>query len=97
MDASLGTRGSATDSANCHADWKRHGTKHCSSADWANTKAAYRFFSNERVSEVDILAGDFQSTRDRPAAAEGLFLMLHDTTGFSYERESPMLGWASSR
>ena len=22
--------------------------------DWANTKAAYRFFSNERVSEEDI-------------------------------------------
>ncbi|MBI5688996.1 MAG: transposase [Verrucomicrobia bacterium] len=24
--------------------------------DWANTKAAYRFFANERVSEADILA-----------------------------------------
>jgi hypothetical protein len=23
--------------------------------DWANTKAAYRFFSNDRVSEADIL------------------------------------------
>ena len=32
--------------------------------DWANTKAAYRFFSNDRVSEADILAGHFQSTRD---------------------------------
>src|SRR6266567_1705957 len=30
--------------------------------DWANTKAAYRFFSNDRVSEADILAGHFQST-----------------------------------
>ena len=29
--------------------------------DWANTKAAYRFFSNDRVSEADILAGHFQS------------------------------------
>ena len=28
--------------------------------DWANTKAAYRFFSNERVDEGDILAGHFQ-------------------------------------
>jgi hypothetical protein len=27
--------------------------------DWANAKAAYRFFSNERVSEKDILAGIF--------------------------------------
>jgi hypothetical protein len=25
--------------------------------DWANTKAAYRFFANERVTEEDILAG----------------------------------------
>lgn len=24
--------------------------------DWANTKAAYRFFSNDRVGEADILA-----------------------------------------
>ncbi len=55
--------------------------------DWANTKAAYRFFSNERVSEADILAGHFQSTRDRAAAAEGLVLVLHDTTEFSYQRE----------
>jgi hypothetical protein len=27
--------------------------------DWANTKAAYRFFSNDRVSEADILSGHF--------------------------------------
>src|SRR4051794_25827635 len=33
--------------------------------DWANTKAAYRFFSNDRVSEGEILAGHFLSTRDR--------------------------------
>lgn len=55
--------------------------------DWANTKAAYRFFSNDRVSEADILAGHFQSTRDRAAATEGLVLVLHDTTEFSYQRE----------
>jgi hypothetical protein len=28
--------------------------------DWASTKAAYRFFANERVSESDIFAGHFQ-------------------------------------
>jgi Transposase DNA-binding len=39
--------------------------------DWANTKAAYRFFSNERVSEADILAGQLQSTHDRTAATDG--------------------------
>src|SRR5262249_32344408 len=35
--------------------------------DWANTKVAYRFFSNDRVGKADILAGHFQSTRDRLA------------------------------
>ena len=29
--------------------------------DWANTKAAYRFFSNDRVSEEDILRGHFDA------------------------------------
>jgi hypothetical protein len=40
--------------------------------DWANTKAAYCFLSNERVSEADILAGHFNATRDRFAATDGL-------------------------
>jgi hypothetical protein len=57
--------------------------------DWANTKAAYRFFSNDRVSEADILAGHFQSTRDRTVATDGLVLVLHDTTEFSYQRDKP--------
>ena len=35
--------------------------------DWANTKAAYRFFDNERVSEAEILAGHFASTKERLA------------------------------
>jgi len=56
--------------------------------DWANTKAAYRFFSNDRVSEADILAGHFQSTRDRTAATDGPVLVLHDTTEFTYQREN---------
>ncbi len=55
--------------------------------DWANTKAAYRFFSNDRISEAEILAGHFQSTRDRFAASQGLILILHDTTEFVYHRE----------
>ena len=29
--------------------------------DWANTKAAYRFFAKERVGEADIIAGHFRS------------------------------------
>ncbi|WP_074448601.1 MULTISPECIES: IS4/Tn5 family transposase DNA-binding protein [Bradyrhizobium] len=39
--------------------------------DWANTKAAYPFFSNERVSEADILSGHLESTRELIAAAKG--------------------------
>ncbi len=41
--------------------------------DWASTKAAYRFFSNDRVSEDEILAGHFGSTRERTTAAEVQF------------------------
>jgi hypothetical protein len=55
--------------------------------DWANTKAAYRFFSNERVSEAQILAGHFQATRERFAATEGAILVLQDTTEFTFQRE----------
>jgi hypothetical protein len=54
--------------------------------DWANTKAAYRFFSNDRVSEREILAGHFQATRDRLAATDALMLVLHDTTEFTFHR-----------
>jgi hypothetical protein len=56
--------------------------------DWANTKAAYRFFSNDRVSEAEILCGHFRSTRDRTVAADGPILVLHDTTEFTYQREN---------
>src|SRR6266404_4954117 len=56
--------------------------------DWMNTKAAYRFLTNRRVNEATILAGHFQATRDRVAFVGGPILMLHDTTEFSYSRES---------
>ena len=55
--------------------------------DWANTKAAYRFFSNDRVSEADVLAGHFQSTFERAVATDGPVFVLHDTTEFSFRRE----------
>jgi hypothetical protein len=55
--------------------------------DWANTKAAYRFLDNDRVSEVEILGGHFQATRDRAAATGGPILVLHDTTEFTYKRD----------
>jgi hypothetical protein len=56
--------------------------------DWANTKAAYRFLSNRRVNESAILAGHFQATRARAIAAGGPILVMHDTTEFTFSRES---------
>lgn len=57
--------------------------------DWSNTKAAYRFFSNDRVGEEEILAGHFQATRGRFAATAGPILVLQDTTEFTFQRERP--------
>ena len=39
--------------------------------DWANTKAAYRFFSNPRINEGEILSGHFASTQARAGAIKG--------------------------
>jgi len=58
------------------------------SQDWANTKAAYRFFGNERISEGNILAGHFEATRQRfVGSGESVVLILHDTTELSYRHE----------
>lgn len=51
--------------------------------DSAGLEAAYRFFSNPRVTPDDILASHFEATRAR-CDAEAEFLVLHDTTKFSY-------------
>ncbi|MGF6875740.1 IS4/Tn5 family transposase DNA-binding protein [Paraburkholderia sp. MM5477-R1] len=59
--------------------------------DWASTKAAYRFLSNERVNERDILSGHFAATADRFKVSGGTTLVLRDTTIFSYKRERPEL------
>jgi hypothetical protein len=59
--------------------------------DWANTKAAYRFFANKRVREGDILSGHFDATRARFEAAHGAVLLLQDTTEFTYQRVRPEL------
>jgi hypothetical protein len=56
--------------------------------DWANTKAAYRFFPNDRVEEKEILSGHFSSTRSRFAASSGPILLVQDTTEFAYQREA---------
>ena len=38
--------------------------------DWANTKAAYWFFSNPRINEEEILSGHLASTQARAAAIQ---------------------------
>jgi hypothetical protein len=56
--------------------------------DWASTKAAYRFLSNERVRDEQILAGHFLCTRERfRTTGHTPVLVLHDTTEFIYGRE----------
>jgi hypothetical protein len=54
--------------------------------DWANTKAAYRFFSHDRVTEQGILEGHWHATHQRVAATDGPVLVLHDTTEFRFSR-----------
>jgi len=57
--------------------------------DWANTKAAYRFFANPKVEEGEILSGHFAATKMRYAESEGPVLLLQDTTEFTYQRRNP--------
>lgn len=57
--------------------------------DWANTKAAYRFFANDSVSEDKILEGHFAASAQRIEATDGPILILQDTTEFSFKRASP--------
>lgn len=53
------------------------------SQDWAQAKAAYRFFSNPRVDEYTILSGHMRCTQERSEAAPGPLIILHDTPGRS--------------
>jgi Transposase DNA-binding/Transposase DDE domain len=55
--------------------------------DWTSTKAAYRFFANERVSESAILSGHFHATEKRLASGAWPILMLHDTTELNFHRK----------
>ena len=57
--------------------------------DWAATKAAYRFFDNPRIDESVILGGHFDATKTRFDATTGTILVLHDTTEFSFTRDTP--------
>jgi hypothetical protein len=66
--------------------------------DWANTKAAYRFLSNESVSEKEILDGHFMATKERVASMKGeRILVLQDTTEFTYNSSNPdKIGWTNN-
>lgn len=57
--------------------------------DWAGTKAAYRFSSNERFGEDAILSGHFAATAVRCAACKGQLLVVQDTTEFVYKWGKP--------
>jgi len=83
-------RGSAPDSVNyLHRSGAPWGKAFRSPAKIGPTpRQPIAFFSNERVSEADILAGHFQSTRERTVTTDGPILVLHDTTEFSYQREN---------
>jgi len=60
--------------------------------DYANAKAAYRFFDNDSVSEAQILSGHFQATKERIAASDVPVLYLHDTTEHCFKREAGVMG-----
>lgn len=73
----------------CRLSDRMGGTIPLACQDWASTKAAYRFFSNPKVEEGDILAGHLKATKARYAASEGPILVLQDTTEFTYQRRNP--------
>ncbi len=56
---------------------------------FGSNQGSYRFLSNDRVSEHDILSGHFEATCVRFQATEGPILVLQDTTEFSYQRDQP--------
>jgi hypothetical protein len=72
----------------CRLSDRMGGTIPLACQDWASTKAAYRFFSNPKVEEGDILAGHFEATKARYAASDGPILVLQDTTEFTYQRRN---------
>lgn len=59
-----------------------------SSQDWSSTKAAYRFLSNGKFSEYDILKVHFNSTINRINEIDGIILILHDTTEVNLIRKN---------
>src|SRR3984893_10824730 len=67
---------------------QRHGSKNWTAR---GTYLGVKVDRSTGACEADILSGHFQSTRDRTVATDGLVLVLHDTTEFTYQRERPEL------
>ena len=65
------------------------GTVPVACQDWAAAKAAYRFFDNPRVDDQAVLGGHVAATAGRFSATTGTVLVLHDTTEFSFARNTP--------
>lgn len=59
--------------------------------DGAGLEAAYRFFSNQRVTPESILSPHFEATRGR-CSQEPVVLVAHDTTTFSYRYDGEREG-----
>jgi hypothetical protein len=57
----------------------------------AELEAAYRFFSNPRVTAEDVLAPHINATRSR-CEASGDYLVVHDSTTFSYRFDGERKG-----
>ena len=55
---------------------------------WSMAKATYRFLSNDRIEESEILKGHYQRSAARIEANDGPVLVLHDTTEFTYSRKN---------
>jgi len=66
------------------------------SFDSAGLEAAYRFFSNHRVTSQDILGPHIDATRSR-CEAQGDYLVVHDSTTFSYRYDGERKGLGRSQ
>ena len=59
--------------------------------DWANTKAAYRFFQNENVNEKTILQSHVRNTLER-TKERGTILAIQDTSYFNFTGHNKTIG-----
>ena len=61
--------------------------------EWKKTKAAYRFFSNERVEHRALVEGQREATRERIVErGDSTVLMIQDTTSFNFKHHPAVEG-----